>query len=626
MIEFISCPITGQIFKDPVKASDGHTYERKAIKKWFSKNSTSPMTSSYIHNKELISDHSMKSLVQKFRDSNPEYKLKSYNKFDANKILDIFVTKKYDDLLNYKNFKLTTIGPDNQSLMFLISKIPNLEVFKHVYKNSIDKKERDHQYKYLIHYIAKNSPLSFIKYLYEQNCDLTAKTMKDKTVLHIVAKRNDPYNEIFEYICDNVKIDHKAKTNCYGEHGYSVLYYLIKGKKLDLVKIFWNATTVLEEYDYYLAKPIHILAKYMPFEILNNLDYYSEYLNLKDCKGCNILHYMFNKENTDQILYMLKIILLNKNLKELLDQKSGSQGTPITFIIKVLPNDLEIWKLIFLHNINLQNGGDEKDLLLLVRSTNQDKILEYILAYMEINNPGFKNEQGVIDYCIIYKKPDSFIFKYCELLLNKKVDDLTYNGETILHLVIRSRPDLLSYIIKYLNKDQINMNNKQGITSIHEAARYVGLSAISFLEQKGANINVKTKEGKDILYYLMNYHINDVIPFLKKYPVELNNVYSNGTMLLHYVLNEHTYWIFNNTVLFDTIYYMVSHGLKTEYYGKMNLVYILLNHFVAYSYKENKNAIETFKKYYKLFGSNGLDRDLKIKDLTVGEILKSIDL
>jgi hypothetical protein len=38
------CPITGEILLDPVVASDGHTYSRAAIAKWFEQNQTSPLT------------------------------------------------------------------------------------------------------------------------------------------------------------------------------------------------------------------------------------------------------------------------------------------------------------------------------------------------------------------------------------------------------------------------------------------------------------------------------------------------------------------------------------------------------------------------------------------------------
>ena len=44
VIESITCPITGDIMKDPVQGNDGHTYERTAIMKWLSQNPISPQT------------------------------------------------------------------------------------------------------------------------------------------------------------------------------------------------------------------------------------------------------------------------------------------------------------------------------------------------------------------------------------------------------------------------------------------------------------------------------------------------------------------------------------------------------------------------------------------------------
>lgn len=42
--ESITCPITGDIMKDPVQGNDGHTYERAAILEWLSRNPISPQT------------------------------------------------------------------------------------------------------------------------------------------------------------------------------------------------------------------------------------------------------------------------------------------------------------------------------------------------------------------------------------------------------------------------------------------------------------------------------------------------------------------------------------------------------------------------------------------------------
>lgn len=38
------CPLTHEVFRDPVILTDGYTYEEDAIRKWLTSNATSPMT------------------------------------------------------------------------------------------------------------------------------------------------------------------------------------------------------------------------------------------------------------------------------------------------------------------------------------------------------------------------------------------------------------------------------------------------------------------------------------------------------------------------------------------------------------------------------------------------------
>ncbi|XP_066372947.1 U-box domain-containing protein 35 isoform X2 [Miscanthus floridulus] len=54
------CPILQEVMVDPYVASDGYTYDRKAIELWLSTNETSPMTS-------LIPNHSLRSAIMDWR-------------------------------------------------------------------------------------------------------------------------------------------------------------------------------------------------------------------------------------------------------------------------------------------------------------------------------------------------------------------------------------------------------------------------------------------------------------------------------------------------------------------------------------------------------------------------------
>jgi hypothetical protein len=57
------CPITMELMKDPVMASDGHVYERSAIEEWFRHRNTSPLTNLRIADKKLISCHAIRSAI-----------------------------------------------------------------------------------------------------------------------------------------------------------------------------------------------------------------------------------------------------------------------------------------------------------------------------------------------------------------------------------------------------------------------------------------------------------------------------------------------------------------------------------------------------------------------------------
>ncbi|ELR17586.1 Ubox domain containing protein [Acanthamoeba castellanii str. Neff] len=63
--EFL-CPITQELMKDPVVASDGHTYEKLAIEEWIQKKAVSPMTNGALEGK-LYPNFSLKSRIAEWK-------------------------------------------------------------------------------------------------------------------------------------------------------------------------------------------------------------------------------------------------------------------------------------------------------------------------------------------------------------------------------------------------------------------------------------------------------------------------------------------------------------------------------------------------------------------------------
>jgi hypothetical protein len=62
--ELLCCPITHEVFKDPVVAADGITYERSAITGWLTTHDTSPMTNTPLPNCELHPNNLVRTLIE----------------------------------------------------------------------------------------------------------------------------------------------------------------------------------------------------------------------------------------------------------------------------------------------------------------------------------------------------------------------------------------------------------------------------------------------------------------------------------------------------------------------------------------------------------------------------------
>ena len=64
------CAITLEIMHDPVICSDGHTYERQAIERWFAQaKHTSPKTGARLQNQEMHPNHALRNAIERWRET-----------------------------------------------------------------------------------------------------------------------------------------------------------------------------------------------------------------------------------------------------------------------------------------------------------------------------------------------------------------------------------------------------------------------------------------------------------------------------------------------------------------------------------------------------------------------------
>lgn len=62
------CPISMEVMVDPVVASDGHSYERNCIERWFEGHDRSPKTNRVLSNMHLIPNHALRAAIEQWKE------------------------------------------------------------------------------------------------------------------------------------------------------------------------------------------------------------------------------------------------------------------------------------------------------------------------------------------------------------------------------------------------------------------------------------------------------------------------------------------------------------------------------------------------------------------------------
>ena len=67
------CPITQELMSDPVIATDGHTYERKAILQWIERKATSPKTGEPLTTPQVFPNHLIRGMILEWKEQSGEH-------------------------------------------------------------------------------------------------------------------------------------------------------------------------------------------------------------------------------------------------------------------------------------------------------------------------------------------------------------------------------------------------------------------------------------------------------------------------------------------------------------------------------------------------------------------------
>lgn len=230
----ISCSITLQIFRDPVVAEDGFTYEREAIEKWLQNSDKSPNTGLPLSGKLLISNKYVKNHVETYINSNPIKKLNQY----------VTNIKTFDDIKYYNITDLSIINIDDLSK------------------------------------ICKKMTVDELIYLLENVINITAKLQFDNMLLHIVCQNSS--HDVIIYIIQHhinfdIGIEHENRMK------FRPIHYICRNSSFETIK-FMLDLCIENKYDFDCMssskiKPIHLICNRSTHEavlyILNIYDTYN---------------------------------------------------------------------------------------------------------------------------------------------------------------------------------------------------------------------------------------------------------------------------------------------------------------------------------------------------------------
>ena len=269
LLNSIICPITHQIFYNPVTIDDGYTYEKQAIEKWLENNKTSPMTKRNIITNQFTTNIVIRTFVENYMLENPDKKDEQYKE---EVIKNNFV---WDD------FNKLTIPKQKEYL-----------------DNCIDLECKDNKGWKPIHLICKFSTPEMIKYIIDKNVDLEYEGKKGWKPIHLICRFSTPV--MIKYI-----IDKNVDLECVTNDGWKPIHFICRYSSPKIIKYIIDKNVELECVTNDGWKPIHLICRYSSPKIIKYIIDKNVELECVTNEGWKLIHFICRYQTSDIISYAL---------------------------------------------------------------------------------------------------------------------------------------------------------------------------------------------------------------------------------------------------------------------------------------------------------------------------------
>lgn len=355
---FLICPITQQIFKNPVVAKDGHTYEKDAIIRWIklNKKGISPITGEILIQsseklvKEMFIDNFLiKGIVDDYLEKNPGEKINQYVlKDEKREFLDILINKEYNKLLKITSFDFKNLDEqDYHAFITFITTCNDIQIINHVIDHIVNLEQivnRNKKNK-LIHLLCKkNVNPEIVNHVIQKGINLESANEYGYQPIHLACK----YSSV-----DIVKllINMKVDLNCASKSNWKPIHFACKYSSLNVVKCLVDAGVNLESKANNHWRPIHFACRYSTDELISYLINSDINLECKTTSNIRPLHLLCEVGSVTMVKLML-----SKNIN--VTCKTDEGNTPLMLSLCHSPSLLIVEALIKKNsNLLLENNN-----------------------------------------------------------------------------------------------------------------------------------------------------------------------------------------------------------------------------------------------------------------------------
>jgi len=266
--DLIICPITLQIFCEPVIASDGITYEKSAITKL----KKSPISGATFIGTPYYS-YLAKNVVDNFLTAYPEYKKDQYipvYKYTeyANEVYTFVNAGLYNKLLHFTDFDIINMSTGSNSCIFDILTKCNDDIIKHVIDNMTNLNNRG-KYGTILNCVIKLSNVNILKYLIsKEGININAKSQNGNTAIFDTF---DETNLSFSFEKFKLLIDNGIDIKIVNSNNENIIHYILKFGTIEILEYVQQKYVDIS----HLSVDIEYIVGYSNYSMLMFLDHHN---------------------------------------------------------------------------------------------------------------------------------------------------------------------------------------------------------------------------------------------------------------------------------------------------------------------------------------------------------------